>query len=59
MTNKVTKAERERLYTRAAELLHQGLNRDQVIAQLEREGISKGRAIHAIAKVRLRENRPG
>lgn len=58
MTNRVTKAEREALITRATELLHQDPNGNQVEAQLAREGVSKQRARHAVAKVRLRENRP-
>lgn len=58
MVNKVTRAEREALIRQAAELLHQDFDGNQVEAKLAQEGVSKQRARHAVAKVRLRENRP-
>lgn len=53
--NKVTKAEREAVYDRAVQLYQMGGTVDDVAAQLEREGVSRQRAMSAVAKVVMRQ----
>ena len=53
------KQEREQLISRAAELLRMDIGARAAEAQLQREaGISRDRARHAVAKARMRMNRP-
>jgi len=57
--NRITNAERERLYAKAAALLQQDIDARAAEAHLQRsEGVSRDRARHAVAKARLRMNRP-
>ena len=58
MTNRITNAERTALISHARQLRRQGLDRDQVVAKLMADGISRQRARHAWAKAMLRDNRP-
>ncbi len=58
MTNTVTNAERQRLYTQARLLLDKGHTFQQATEALRSTGISRQRARHAVAKAILRKNRP-